>query len=149
MSVESPQPKRTWLSNFIQVYQSLGTDNLASLKSIYHPNVAFADPLHKISGFDQLLNYFDHLYSNLTECSFVVTDVIESDDEAAIYWNMTYCHKQLNKSKAIYVEGHSRLKMRDDLVIFHRDYLDVGEMLYENIPLLGPLVKAVKRRAAN
>jgi hypothetical protein len=31
-------------------------------------------------------------------------------------------------------------------VRYHRDYFDLGAMLYEHLPLLGSLVKTIKRR---
>lgn len=135
-----------WLEKFIEVYQKLDTDNLALLKSIYASDIEFSDPLHEISGFTALEAYFSHLYSNLTHCRFNVEEVFFQDDNAALYWVMTFCHPKLNKGRAIRVEGHSKLKGTNDKVFYHRDYLDVGAMLYEHIPFLGKCVKLVKRR---
>jgi hypothetical protein len=74
--------------------------------------------------------------------------VFSSDNQAALYWTMSFCHPKLNQGSEIVVEGHSYLVEQDNKVIKHRDYLDVGAMLYEHIPLLGSVVKTVKRRAA-
>jgi hypothetical protein len=59
---------------------------------------------------------------------------------------MTYEHKALNRGKAITIEGHSLIKGNDDGVYYHKDYLDMGAMVYEHIPILGRLVKAIKLR---
>jgi len=37
----------------------------------------------------------------------------------------------------------SHLKFADGKVISHRDYFDLGEMLYEHIPLLGGVIKSI------
>ncbi|WP_438467432.1 nuclear transport factor 2 family protein [Marinomonas sp. PE14-40] len=137
-----------WLDNFITTYSKLGINNLHLLKEIYHQDVQFVDPMHQLKGLDTLLNYFDELYTQVSHCQFVVEEVLEADSEAAIYWTMTFCHKKLNKQQPIKVQGHSHIKSQDDKVIFHRDYLDLGAMLYEQIPLLGALIKSIKFRAS-
>jgi hypothetical protein len=137
-----------WLDKFITIYSKLGTNNLHLLNEVYHQDVEFIDPMHSLKGIDNLLQYLDGIYSQVTHCEFIINEVIETDSEAAIYWTMTFCHKKLNKKEPIIISGHSHIKSLDSRVIFHRDYLDIGAMLYEHIPLLGPLVKQVKKRAS-
>ncbi|WP_394176945.1 nuclear transport factor 2 family protein [Thalassotalea litorea] len=146
-SHHSRQSFPLWLATFVDIYQRLSTDNLSLLLQVYAPNVHFQDPLHTITSRAQLTEYFAALYTNLKSCSFVIDDVMHSDQEAAIYWRMSYIHPRLNGGKVIEVEGHSRLRAQGDKVIYHRDYLDVGAMLYEHIPVLGRLVCMVKERA--
>ncbi len=43
-----------WLNNFVSVYQTLSTDNLDLLSNIYHTDVTFIDPMHKVEGLDDL-----------------------------------------------------------------------------------------------
>jgi hypothetical protein len=136
-----------WLQRFIDVYSELGTEDIGRLESVYHPNVTFIDPLHKVITIDALLRSFERSYTNVMACSFVINHVVESSSQAAVYWEMTFRHTSLNGKKPIVVEGHSYLKEQDGLVIYHRDYLDVGAMIYEHIPLLGGLIKTVKKRA--
>ena len=138
-----------WLSNFIDVYQRLSTSNLALLKTIYHEDVTFIDPIHKLSGFDNLADYFKHLYTNLTFCEFVIDSYIIENNDAAIYWQMSYRHKHLNKGDIVNVSGTSRLKGKDGKVIFHQDYVDLGAMFYEQIPVFGSLTKWFKNKAGN
>jgi limonene-1,2-epoxide hydrolase len=51
----------------------------------------------------------------------------------------------MNKGKPIAVDGITMLKIADDRVVYHRDYYDLGQMVYENIPLIGRLIKKIKR----
>ncbi|TKB47470.1 nuclear transport factor 2 family protein [Thalassotalea mangrovi] len=136
-----------WLATFLDVYQRLSTDNLNLLTQVYSDDVRFQDPLHVIEGQKQLIAYFDLLYTNLSECRFTISEVFSDGAQAAIYWQMIFVHPKLNGGKAVQVEGHSRLKAKGDRVGYHRDYLDVGAMLYEHIPVLGRLVKLIKSRA--
>lgn len=136
-----------WLDNFIDVYRKLNTENLLTLLSIYHPKVVFIDPLHRVDGLQALIASFQRSYTNIIECSFKIEHVFQAENEAAIYWTMTFTHKTLNNKQPIAVTGHSHIKEENNLVIFHRDYLDVGSMIYEHVPLLGSVVKMVKTKA--
>lgn len=142
------QHQGQWLSKFADIYTGLNKSNLHTLKNIYHSDIKFKDPLHEVAGIAQLISYFENLYTNLASCTFDITHQILSDKEAAIYWDMTYVHPKLNGGKAISVSGHSHLKALDGKVIYHRDYLDVGAMLYEHIPVLGHMVRYVKNNIA-
>jgi predicted ester cyclase len=136
-----------WLQRFVNLYSSLGTDNFTQLKEVYHPDVMFRDPMHQVMGLNALIDYFEHVYQKVDSCTFTIEHVVATDDEAAVYWRMTYRHKQLNRHQPITVEGHSQLRLLDGLVGYHRDYLDVGAMVYEHIPLLGRVIRLIKQRA--
>lgn len=137
-----------WLERFISVYSDLGTTNLTLLEQVYHADIHFTDPIHDVKGINYLLTYFDSLYTNLNTCRFNIDKVMTADMDAAIYWTMTFSHPKLNNGNEISVEGHSFLSQQDNKVIRHRDYLDVGSMLYEHIPLLGAVIKSIKKRAS-
>lgn len=144
-----PEESPVWLSNFVNIYQTLATNNLNLLATIYHNDITFIDPIHHVEGFDNLYKYFNSLYQNLTTCEFVINNVILQGDEAAIYWAMTYQHSKFNKGELVTVFGSSFIQGKEDKVIYHRDYLDVGAMLYEQLPLLGRLIKWIKAKAAS
>ena len=135
-----------WLAAFIKVYERLDKDNLSLLETLYHPDVQFQDPVHQITGLDNLLRYCQFMYSNTTHCRFHIKQVIFDGKVAAIYWVMKYRHPKLNSGNTIRVEGNSLIKGQQDLVTYHRDFLDMGAMVYEHAPLLGTLVKYLKNR---
>jgi hypothetical protein len=137
-----------WLRNFIQVYQSLSTDNLPLLSSVYDERIIFSDPVHTIEGFDNLYDYFENLYQNLVRCDFVIHKVIQEGSEAAIYWTMTYQHVTFNKGRVITIEGSSHIKGKNSKVFYHKDYLDLGAMIYEQLPVVGRFIRWVKHQVA-
>ncbi|MEW6990989.1 nuclear transport factor 2 family protein [Colwelliaceae bacterium 6441] len=144
---ESHLEKPLWLSNFINVYQTLSSENLVLLETIYHREITFIDPIHQVEGFDELYYYFENLYQNLSSCEFIIQDVMWQHSKASIYWKMTYVHPKLNKGRKVTVFGSSYIKGENDKVIYHRDYLDLGAMLYEQLPLFGRLIKWLKAKA--
>jgi hypothetical protein len=105
--------------------------------------------MHHLTGFEQLNDYFNQLYTKLSYCDFVIEQVIAQDSEAAIYWQMRFQHPKLNSGNMVSVQGSSHLKGLDDKVIYHRDYLDLGAMLYEQLPFFGRIIRWFKKRAVS
>ena len=146
--LSDPAQHAQWLVNFMTIYQKLSTDNLHLLADIYHQDIVFIDPMHQLVGFEQLKNYFNGLYQRLSHCEFKIEQVISQGSEAAIYWQMNYQHPHLNSGEMVSVQGSSHIKGAGDKVIYHRDYVDLGAMLYEQLPILGRVIHWLKIRAA-
>lgn len=147
-SIEPNEYMPIWLENFIDIYQKLSTDNIGLLESLYHQDIMFQDPMHEISGFTDLYKYFTLLYQNVNYCKFEIKQVFHQGNQAAIYWTMTYGHKKLNHGKPIIVEGHSLIMGIESKVTYHRDYLDLGQMLYQHVPVLGRAIQWLKKRVS-
>jgi limonene-1,2-epoxide hydrolase len=147
LAQSSHQVLAPWLQHFVDTYQQLSKDNLDLLKQLYHPDIVFIDPMHKLQGIENLQPYFQALYSNILTCQFEIQQVIQQGHQAAIYWDMTYQHPKLNKGQVITVSGHSHIKASGEQIIYHRDYLDIGEMLYEHLPVIGKIICWIKAKA--
>lgn len=135
------------VETFVNIYQQLNKHTLHLLADIYHHDIVFSDPLHKVSGLSQLHGYFADLYSNVTECQFDIKSSHCSGDNAFVYWVMSYRHPKLASHNQINVNGHSHLIFNDDKIITHQDYFDVGELLYRHIPIIGSVIKLIDKRA--
>lgn len=134
------------IDEFCQLYQSLSKDNLNVLSQVYQENIVFIDPIHQINGLNQLTTYFNHLYENMLSCRFNIENVIIDDKQASIIWTMEYQHSKINGGESISVNGSSFLQY-DEKIYYHRDYFDVGQMLYEQLPVLSSVISMVKKRA--
>jgi len=128
------------------VYQQLNKSSLHLLSDIYHQEVVFEDAAHRLEGWDALKSYFESLYANVKRCEFTIQDHQQTGDSGFLTWQMALEHPKLSKGSVIYVNGVSHLKFSQGRVIYHRDYFDLGEMLYENLPLLGSVIKTIKQR---
>lgn len=138
--------KTAIIDEFVALYQQLNKDNLIRLAEVYDADIEFIDALHHVHGLAQLTQYFAGLYQSLNQCDFLIEQVIEQDGQASLFWLMTYSHPKLNAGKPVQVKGASHLKFNEK-IYYHRDYVDLGEMLYEHIPLLGSCIRQIKRRA--
>ena len=135
------------MEKFLAMYKDLSSDNLHLLQNVYSSDIQFIDPAHEISGLDKLTEYFSALYQNVISIDFDFKDAVQQHNSCYLQWDMTFRHKSLAGGKTILVSGTTFLRFNDDhKVYFHRDYFDLGEMLYENLPLLGRLITTIKGR---
>lgn len=135
------------LAVFCREYQQLSGTRLEVLHDIYAPEICFQDPAHHIQGIDALVAYFDGLFGNVTHCRFDIEQVMEQDREAYIRWQMAFAHPRLNGGREVCIPGVSHLQFAEKITA-HRDYFDLGAMVYEQVPVLGAIIKTLKRRLA-
>ena len=129
-----------------ETYENLDPRHLDKLLEIYAEDVCFEDPIHGIQGLEALGDYFEKLFTNVEKCRFKFHRSVVSTDGMFFSWTMMLNHRSIKRGQLIRVEGSSYLKYRDGKIYYHRDYFDLGAMVYENIPLLGPLIRAIRGR---
>jgi len=135
------------MNDFLDVYRSLSSENLHRLEEIYTADIHFVDPAHEIKGLDNLRGYFEKLYANIKSVEFDFHDPFRSESSGYVQWTMHFAHPRLNGGRNITVPGSSFLRFSDnDKVFFHRDYFDLGSMLYLHLPLIGNIVRSINRR---
>ncbi|MCH8550605.1 MAG: nuclear transport factor 2 family protein [Natronospirillum sp.] len=129
-------------------YQSINADSLKAgiLRELYTEDAEFIDPFHHMQGLPTLEAYFTRLYRNVRKIEFSYGDAVSEGSHIFMAWSMTVEHPRLKNGRPVQVEGTTHFITRDGLVCLHRDYFDAGEMLYENLPLIGRLVNAIKQR---
>jgi ketosteroid isomerase-like protein len=135
------------LERFRDFYRELERDSIANLGEIYRQDVEFCDPVHCIQGLDALRDYFAATMQNVEYCAFDISEFVEQEDRAAAVWTMRLRHPKLKHGATIEVPGASHLHF-DQRIYYHRDFFDLGAMLYEHIPVLGGAVRLVKGKMA-
>jgi len=148
------------IGRFQQLYHQLNkhdTDR-ALLEVVYSNDIEFRDPFHHIEGLDNLSRYFKEMYANVEDIRFdfgsawqhehLQNAQYQSQQQSFIRWQMSYRHPKINAGKTVTVDGGSELIWRDDKVIFHRDFFDAGQMLYEHLPVMGWAIRKLKERMA-
>lgn len=129
-----------------RAYCSLATGNTAELAPLYSEDVYFEDPSHGIQGKAALIDRFQHLYSKVDSCNFKFHQTLDTGGEIFLAWTMILRQRGPKSGEVIRVEGASFLKVRDNRIYYHRDYFDLGAFVYENVPMLGSIIKRIKQR---
>ena len=137
-----------YLANRVrEAYSGLNGDHLGdlqALESLYSKDISFEDPSHAIQGRGALMDYFHKRVAGLDTCQFRFHRTVINGTDLFLSWTLSFAHPRLNAGQLIRVEGASYLRSRNGQVYYHRDYFDLGAMLYENLPLLGRVIRRVK-----
>ena len=133
---------------FTDFYGSLGPQSLARLDQLYNAGVTFRDPVTAHEGIHALKHYFQRLLANSGGCQFVIHEQDFGTASASARWTMTFTHPRLNRGRVVAVEGVSLLRIQDDRIVLQQDFYDLGAMLYEQLPVLGPVIRILRRRLA-
>lgn len=134
------------IKKFFILYESLTLDSLPEIDQLYSSKMVFRDPVHTIENREAFKEYFTKLLEPLNECTFEIHSFLNDEDNSFVCWTMKFSHQRFYKAKAIEVDGCSHLKWDQDQITFHRDYFDLGQMIYEKIPYLGRLILWIKGR---
>lgn len=136
--------------SFKTLYGNFNEATLDRLPEIYSEDVYFQDPITRIRGVEQLRTHFASTMNGLIACEFIFDSEYGDASQMTYEWRMKYAHKKLNRGRMLVLYGVSIVKFGDDSKVnFHRDYYDMGEMIYENAPILGPIVRFLKKRLSS
>lgn len=134
------------LTNFNQ----FNGKNLEILNLFYDNSVEFQDPAVQLKNLTQLKKYYTAVYKNVKSIHFKFHEIKAQENSYFAAWTMTLSAKGLNYGKKFAVDGLSVIEFnKKGLVKFHRDYVDLGAMVYERLPLVGKLVQIVKKQLAH
>ncbi|MBM4253134.1 MAG: nuclear transport factor 2 family protein [Deltaproteobacteria bacterium] len=124
--------------------------SLANMKEMvekfYASDCVFEDPVTHLEGRDKLLSYYRHMYEGVSKIRFELATQVRQGDEGFASWTMYLNTPKLEDGETVTVKGVSQFRYRGDLVVYHRDYFDLGEMVYEHVPVVGWLTRKVKAR---
>ena len=128
-------------------FESITEAKLPQLRNFYAPDAYFKDPFNEVRDVASIEHIFADMYVSLHEPRFVVHSKVEQGDEAFLTWDFNFRIKKYKPGVAQTIRGSSHLKFDEqDRVCYHRDYWDAAEELYEKLPLVGGLMRFLKKR---
>ena len=130
-------------------FEALQPVDLERLAELYGPEARFKDPFNDVTGLPAIRHIFEHMFVNLHEPRFVVTERLVQGSQAVLVWEFHFRFKTVRPSEAQCILGASHLRFDEaGLDTLHRDYWDAAEELYEKLPVVGSVMRWLKRRAA-
>ena len=136
------------LTEIQSLFNNFNSDTLDLADDFYDPDVVFRDPIVELRGRDALKAYYSDMYENVTSIRFDFSGGIEKDEEAVVFWTMELRAKGLKGGEPVLLDGASHIKFGGESgkAIYHRDFFDMGAFVYENVPVLGSIVRFTKKR---
>ncbi|MEO7732522.1 MAG: nuclear transport factor 2 family protein [Kofleriaceae bacterium] len=134
------------LRRFRQFYDEFSDPWIARLEELYAPQFSFRDPFHAIEGdYAQLRSYFRRVLTALAETRFITEDSAIGGDGCYVRWRWAWRRKARDPLRVVPGVTHLRLA-GDGRITHHSDLFDAAEGFYEALPVVGGVLRAIRRR---
>ncbi|MFN3375096.1 MAG: nuclear transport factor 2 family protein [Burkholderiaceae bacterium] len=136
------------VERIVGFFEHLSPADLARIGEIYSADARFKDPFNEVRGIPAIQGIFRHMFTALEQPRFVVTGRVVQGDQCFLTWDFLFAFRSYRRGVTQTVRGASHLVLdADGRISLHRDYWDAAEELYEKLPVLGGLMRWLKRRA--
>ena len=141
-----PRHEDPRIAAIVGLFEQLSPERLPQLAQIYTETARFKDPFNEVQGVAAIHAIFEHMFRTLDAPRFIVHDTVLQGTQCFLTWDFVFSLKGRHLPPMV-VRGSSHLKLAEDgRIVDHRDYWDVAEELYEKLPVLGALMRWLKRR---
>jgi steroid delta-isomerase len=135
------------VARVVAFYEGLTPAAVASIADLYAPQAYFRDPFNEVQGVDAIRAIFERMFGHLDDCRFHVTDTVVGARGALLVWDFEFRIRRHRPDVRQTIHGSSHLRFdAEGRVIYHRDYWDAAEELYAKLPLIGALMRWLRRR---
>ena len=134
------------LDGLIAWYENLSPETVVEAGRFYASDARFKDPFNEVRGIGAIEHIFRHMFVQVEEPRFVVTGRFSGEDGAMLLWEFHFRTRGLG-AQALCVKGASHLRFdAAGRVAEHRDYWDAAAQVYAELPLLGAVLRWLRRR---
>ncbi|MBS1159502.1 MAG: nuclear transport factor 2 family protein [Proteobacteria bacterium] len=134
------------LDALIQFYNEFSPASVARFPEFYSNDACFKDPFNEVRGIEAIQHIFTHMFTQVAEPRFVVTEQVVDANGAMLVWQFFFRMKLWREGKIQVIRGISHLKFdAAGKVFYHRDYWDAAEELYEKLPLIGSIFRVLHK----
>ncbi len=136
------------ITRVVAFFETLTPASLATLPSLYAADARFKDPFNDVRGVPAISGIFAHMFETLESPRFVVRERIVQGKQCFLTWEFRFYFRRFKQGEEQVILGGSHLVLDDTgLVTLHRDYWDAAEELYEKLPIVGGVMRWLKKRA--
>lgn len=128
-------------------FESLTPESVGEIGRYYAPDCYFKDPFNEVRALPEIQRILSRMFQQLDAPRFAVRGKVAQGAEAFLIWDMSFRFHGGTKDQCVHGVSHLRFGS-DGKVIYHRDYWDAAEELYAKLPLVGALMRWLKRRVA-
>lgn len=136
------------ITRVVAFFETLTPASLATLPSLYAADARFKDPFNDVRGVPAISGIFAHMFETLESPRFLVRERIVQGKQCFLTWEFRFYFRRFKQGEEQVILGGSHLVLDDTgLVTLHRDYWDAAEELYEKLPIVGGVMRWLKKRA--
>ena len=137
----------TPVDRFVDFYQTLTPTSLRRIRDVYAEDAWFKDPFNDVHGANEVERILAHMFDTLTSARFVIRDTVAEGDSAFLTWDFSFHVKKWKPLLEQHIHGASHVRFdAEGRAKYHRDYWDAAEELYEKLPVIGRVMRGLRRR---
>jgi hypothetical protein len=134
------------LARFRRFYDEFSPAWIERIEELYAPGFVFKDAFHTIDGdFEAMRTYFRRILTALAHSRFVTEDVATGADGSYVRWRWEWKRRASDSLRVVPGVTHLRFAA-DGRITHHTDLFDAAEGFYEALPVVGGVLRAIKRR---
>ncbi len=135
------------VDELVTYFETLTPAAVADMAEFYTEEAYFRDPFNEVTGLANIRPIFDHMFEAMHAPRFVILERVIQGDSVVLTWDFTFRIKRYQPEVKQTIHGLSLLKLAaDGRVRWHRDYWDAAGELYEKLPVVGALMRWLKRK---
>ena len=147
MSTSTP-PCPEHVAGVIAFFETLTPQTLNHLAQVYAADARFKDPFNDVRGLPAIQGILAHMFVALQQPRFVITRHVAQGADCFLTWDFYFFMDRLGGGTEQKIAGATHLVFNaEGQIELHRDYWDAAEELYEKLPVVGSLMRWLKRRA--
>ncbi|TCP05025.1 nuclear transport factor 2 family protein [Caldimonas thermodepolymerans] len=145
MSVTETLVGEPRIARLVQYFESLSPAALERLGEIYAADCRFKDPFNEVRGLDAVRRIYAHMYATLDEPRFCITRAVVQGSHCVLTWTFQFRFRRRGEEQS--VRGSSHLVLdAEGRITDHEDYWDAAGQFYEKLPLVGNLMRWLRRK---
>ncbi len=132
---------------FVNLYNKLQDKSLVdNIAKAYAEKLYFNDTVVTLHSRKELQEYLQHTQESLDSMSFEALEVYEKNNDVLVRWSMRTQFTIMGQQRDVKSLGISHLRFNDDgKIVLHQDYWDSTQGFYQHIPLIGGLLRWIKK----
>lgn len=136
------------IERIVSLFETFAPADVQRLREYYCDDAYFKDPFNEVRGVEPIQRIYAHMFDALDEPRFVVTQQMAQGAECWLAWEFQFRYRTIMKDRTQVVRGASHLLLAaDGRIRSHRDYWDAAEEVYEKLPVIGWVMRWLKRQA--
>ena len=135
------------INELVDFFETVAPDTVSRIGDLYAADARFKDPFNDVQGVPAIEHIFRHMFTQVEAPRFVVSERIVQANSAMLAWLFEFGVRVGKQTRPQVVHGVTHFKFDcEGKVSLHRDYWDTGEELYLKLPVLGWLVRGLRKK---
>lgn len=133
------------LARFVTLFDTFEPKPVAeAARGLYAENAYFNDGFLELEGREAIADYLARSAEHASALEIEIEEIVRSDSGVYVRWMMRFT---TSGGKDVHAPGISHLRFDvAGRILYHRDYWDASGALASMVPVVGPVLEAVRKR---